>query len=265
MVKSHTQIPKFLLKGFSHKTKDGQKVFYLDLDDLLVKEGKINQLGTVVGFYNKEIEDFLNKNVERPFADLLVEFNEYAKEKRKPLTISRKDNDIIRRFMRYCLLRSDYFLAQVNTQSKLSFLVGGYTHNDVLAHVDFFSSNDFLENYNATILINHSDIEFVTLKNCYISAMVEGKQPKYIIPINRKIAIMLISNSENIGVKDTYEITPHIVVSDDVMKSINARALFNEIQYSGKFLVCSREKELEELVDLIAEKNVKGEELLPIT
>ena len=66
-VKSHVQMPKGLMKAFSHRTENGRCVYYLDLKDMEIKEEKINALGAIEGYFDKNSELILDRLYESPF------------------------------------------------------------------------------------------------------------------------------------------------------------------------------------------------------
>ena len=74
-VKSHIQITKKLLFYFSHKDFDekgeGSFVYFLNLYNFEIGNKRINDFGTSLGYYSKDIENILNKQYENGFGSFI--------------------------------------------------------------------------------------------------------------------------------------------------------------------------------------------------
>lgn len=250
-INSHIQITKSLLRNFSHRTNEGEKVYYLDLLDNQIKEEKVKKLGTELGYYSEEVEKYLNEKVENKIGDVAKRFRDFSKQKINELIVTEEDQESIKQFFKYSMIRSGAVIKAANKASYISSFFGGYTTNDIISFVDdSLLVSPFMEYY-ADILINESDIEFVIPRNCFYSAMIKDKPTKYILPINPRVAFILIHNSEF----DRYIVDGkyhyHQINDDDVAISCNRRALFDEKQYNNKFIVANRKKELEDLQEYI--------------
>lgn len=68
-MKSHKQLPKFIIKNFQNKSG---KVYYYDIKNKLIGEAGPKVLGTEEGYFSNIIENLLNAKVESPFSAFLA-------------------------------------------------------------------------------------------------------------------------------------------------------------------------------------------------
>jgi hypothetical protein len=246
-VNSHIQITKSLLRGFSHDTDGGEKVYYLDLSDNAIKEEKIKTLGTEYGYYNEDIEKFLSKEVECKIGDISKLFKDFSKQKNKQLIITTEEKECINEFFKYSLIRSTYTIKAVNKASFFSKSFNGYTTNDIFQFANDSILVNFFEKFDSDILLNKSNVEFVIPRNCFYSAMVTDKPTKYVLPINSRTAFILINKCElsNFIIDGKHHYLQ--ISDDDVVNSFNKRALVDEKFFNNAFVVANRKKELEDL------------------
>jgi hypothetical protein len=248
LVNSHIQITKALLKNFSHKTNGIKKVYYLDLHNLEIKEEKIKILGTEYGYYCEEIESFLSKEVESKIGDIVKLFKEFSHGRVQQMEIPPEQQERIKLFCRFSLIRSNYVLKIVNDTSVVARIIGGLSTNNI---IPFYDSFDPFEGYISTVLVNKSNVEFVIPRNCVYSVTVKGKGPQYILPLTPKVAFLLIHSSELINHTFNGKYHYPVIIDDEIAIRCNKHALFTEKQYNNTFIVASREKELEKLLKFI--------------
>ena len=68
LIDSHIQMPKSVLKRFEDKN---HRFYYFDVKGGFIgNNGHSGKINTKQGFYSKEAEEFLNKNIEKPFSEL---------------------------------------------------------------------------------------------------------------------------------------------------------------------------------------------------
>ena len=165
---SHVQITSALLEKFSHKSfidgkPAGRKVFYLDLKDNEIKEGKINVLGTIKGYYSEKMENYLKKNIEGKFGEVAKKAIDYANGKIKQFEI---DFGTVKSFFLYSILRSNLIVNSVNNgRSELQkILLPPITHEEILLHPEA-AEGAFADCF-VSIFINDSNVDLVIPKNC---------------------------------------------------------------------------------------------------
>jgi hypothetical protein len=254
-VNSHIQITKALLRKFSHKTVETNefgtntvdKVYYLDLTDNKIKEEKINILGTEKGYYSDEVERFLCDDVESKLGEIIKIASEFQRGKSNLFILSPKHKINIVNFFRFCLIRNENLIKEVNRNSVFSQLVGGYTKNYLLSNINLVDVELLFNGYFPNLLINTSNVELVIPRNCFYSAMVKGKPTRYIMPINPKVALVLINETERFNLVKDGKLLYLQIDQDKILKCFNQRALFDEKIYNNSFVVANRKDELEDL------------------
>lgn len=80
MQNSHVQLSQLLMRGFSFKTAEGDKVRYLDLNDNTIKEEKVNKIDAIPGYFDEDVEQQL-ANIESKFGEVILKFKIFRKKK----------------------------------------------------------------------------------------------------------------------------------------------------------------------------------------
>lgn len=245
MINSHIQISNFLLKAFAHKTvKDGLKVWYLDLEDNKIKEEKISKLDTEFGYYDKDVEDLL-ADAESAIGNIVRKFKDFERKK-KNITISIKEMEIISRFIQYVLLRNSQ-IAQIFKEASI-FLDEKSTHSDVIRYCEVGKPALILKGYKANILINKTNKSFVISKNVLYAERM-NKQEIYLMPVSPKVAIVMMPIPMfNAYVKN--EILEYAeTIDENLIQRLNNTVYYTEKETSNKFVVGYKD-ELERLQNL---------------
>lgn len=253
-IKSHIQMPKSIMKSFSHKG-DGRQVYYLDLKDNSIKVEKINTLGTALGYYSEETENHLADEVETPLGNLTKKARDFSNNKISKIEIGFDDETIIKKYIQYSLVRSKKVLDIMNRESKLSFLWNGYRTEHIFKYTNLPNDFDFFEDYRVTILSNLTKSNWVCPRNCFISGIVDGKKTKYIIPVNEKIAFLLIDKNEFELMKKASNASYYAVCDVELVENYNMRAYYEEKHFNNSFLISKDEETLIRLLE-----NIKHDE-----
>lgn len=250
---NHVQVSKFLMKPFSHKTQDGKQVYYLDLKTGIILEEKINKLGTMPDYYYPETEEFLANEVESKVGDVLALIKKAAKNIQS-IEITEEDDNNIKKLFAYTFLRSDGLKNEtVNGSSYLKYLPEKEQIELILKHPNFAIRlfSDFFSN----ILINESTVNFVLPHNCVYSISSINKTNNedfnfLCMPISLDCCVILIPNKHRdkyIKGNSFYGLS---LVSDDIVKDFNNRALASERTNSKRFIIGDR-VELQRLSTLL--------------
>lgn len=251
--KSHIQITKALLKNFSHKSfidgkPEGRKAFYLDLKDNQIKEEKINVLGTEEGYYSAEMENYLNKNVESKFGEIMKNALDYTNGKIGQFPIN---SVIIKTFFLYSILRSNYIFNKVNNdRSKLAkLLLPPISHEEILLHPE--AAEGAFSDCFANIFFNDSTTDLVITKNCVYQVAYKSGNACAFLPIAPKVAFILMHNNDNDGIFHGNGMLAANTSEESLINVFNEKALEYEQKWSNGFVVASRMIELEYLQNVI--------------
>ena len=79
-VNSHIQLPRFILKNFMNTAG---KVNHLNLEDCSLHALGPKQLGVQKGYYSKDMEQYLCRQIEQPFSVLVDSVNTYIRQGEK--------------------------------------------------------------------------------------------------------------------------------------------------------------------------------------
>jgi len=244
-INSHIQITRALLDKFSHKTKEGRKVYFLDLTDNQIKEEKTRLLGAKLGYYSEDVERFLG-TIERGFGEATKRIIKSIQQNSDVFELTEKDILYIKYFFHYMLIRSNYFLSIVREGRIFAKIFNGfYTTNNIIRFTEDFEGSPFNQCY-VNLLKNVSNTEFVIPKNCYYNMITEKDGHRgYVLPITPQIAILLLKGEPDID--QNGRIMRLRIDKDEVARSFNNAALACERYYNNDFIVAKHRETLEEL------------------
>ncbi len=244
-MKSHIQITKGLLKRFSSKAYNedkkpiGQYSYYLELDTNKIKYESINDIGSEKDYYTKEIEQFLNTNIEKPFGEVASKVRDFERRKIETLSISEEGQNTILEFFNYSLIRSDKVLEEVNKHSIAALLLGGLKKEAL-----FGLTPNFFKDMKVNILLNRTKINFVIPKNCFYAVTSNNKELTYVLPFTPRIAFILLSAEDANGyIRDGKKYYSEVHEQKTVEK-MNIMAYETEKQTDNGFIVSQTKEEL---------------------
>jgi hypothetical protein len=164
VINSHIQITQGLLRGFSFKESDGEKVYYLNLENNNIGKEKIRILGSEKYYYSEQNEEFLGK-IENDFGQTVDKIKKFQKQKLMNIVIDKNDFFNIKQFFEYSFIRSEKYLEQINKESISSQLLGSFKHDDIIEISKNTNIAKLFNYFKTNIIINNSNINFVIPRN----------------------------------------------------------------------------------------------------
>lgn len=157
-INSHVILPKSILDRFSHRKKEGDYVYYLDLNDKKIKEKKSRLLGTLKYYYTDKIEDELDRKFESKIGEVIKDIEDSIfKNHQRELT----DLDyikIIRDFFKITKLRDPQFLEHFNKDISTKYNAR-INQNKVIEYNEVI---EYFDEKKVYLIINTSKFGFVT-------------------------------------------------------------------------------------------------------
>ena len=246
MQNSHVQLSQLLMRGFSFKTAEGDKVRYLDLNDNTIKEEKVNKIDAIPGYFDEDVEQQL-ANIESKFGEVILKFKNFQK-KEKNFMLSKNDLNVIYCFFDCLILRNEKMAA---LSEKSSVILSGFdaTHSDVLRWYDYNdNSYRILGDKRVNILVNRTDMNFVLPRNGFYYVRKNGEY-EYVLPLNKKVAIIMM-DQKLYGEHRYGDILEYAYIDlDEEIKKFNDMAYYAEKDMNNKFVIGS-EDELKRLQKL---------------
>ena len=251
VVNSHVQIPNCILKQF--RSSKSKTVFYLDLNDLRIHSCSSRRLGAERGYYSKEMEEYLNKEIDTPIAKLVSEANEFAQKRTDKIVITDEYENIIKKYMTASMARSKLCFNSFLRASFSAALFDPQINHDSAV---FFSTlqnggiNPVIQNHEVHIIVNICDRVFVVPRNCFYS--YERKDCTcYALPISPFCVIALVPEGYPTDYIDGEACYLHVIDNPDIIWEFNCSALNYELGYNHSFVASYRQKELQELKQLL--------------
>lgn len=247
-VKSHVQMPKGLMKAFSHRTENGRCVYYLDLKDMEIKEEKINALGAIEGYFDKNSELILDRLYESPFFQATQNIRKFSQDKLESFSLTQEDEDAFLSFLKIALTRSKKTRESMESKSIIASVLPEVFSAQVVPTMHYvLSTTSVLNGLRLNFLINKSKLRLVAPRNCAVYSVKDGFG-YYILPISPYVAVLyqpeqlyqrMLSKEGN----PCYALVEQ--GEEEIIQSINLAAGKNEQFYNNEFLIGARRNELE--------------------
>lgn len=235
---SHIQITQGILRGFSHKTSEGNKVFYLDLNDFKIKEEKIRILGSKEFYYNEQNERYLSV-IEKNFGEATAKIKMFGKGTKEKITLDQSDCKNIKRFFNYTFVRSEKNLDEVNRYSVASKILGNMKHDELIELVKSDEKSlSYFKDFKINVIINKTSKEFITLRSVYyLLKKHEYNREMYIMPLNGKVAIAMIHNDDYHKYENKEGVFYLSINDENSVQKMNEIALRYEQKQNDEFIV----------------------------
>lgn len=186
VLKSHTQVPKLLLKRFC----DNDKLYVLNTNTNNIHSSSASTYNRTLGFYSMYFEKYLNYNYEDQLGNLISNIESFVYNKQDRLVIE----DILgfaEKIFRMSLFRSPRFIKSVNEQSLTSVLIdGGYDHEHIAYMMEDMNIK-LLKNMKVFLMVNKTAMGLVTLKPMISNIKTKGYDCM-ILPLDPKFALMIV-------------------------------------------------------------------------
>lgn len=242
-VDSHIQAPKSLIKQFCGKNG---RMYRYDFATGQIRACGAKVLGTEHGYYSEGMEQYLGREIEAPFAELVNKIRPFLEGSSPSLSLDSNAELVLKRFVKAAAARSGMAWNSFFHNSVYAQFFDDQTNHDRLVlyclktnAVPFF---DF-EDYHMAILQNETNCPFVLPRNCFYVVFSNGYRC-IITPISPKYVLALVPDDyqglfEPLG----RHVTAPLFRKDDIW-IMNQTALEYEYVYNRSFVVCPDRAEL---------------------
>lgn len=247
---SHIQLPNGVLKHFrSNELEASGRVIYLDLNDGSIHLSGSKRLGTETGYYSKEIESYLNKEIETPFTSLAAKVRSFAENDLDALVLDVTVEETFKRYIVAAMARSKLALDSLLSSSKTAQHVSMQENHDDLVFISTRSNNGIiplLETHKMLVLINKTDRQFVVPRNCFYTIQSNGCSC-IVAPISPICALELVPENFTGNSIDGEECRLGYIDDPNIISEMNKQALRYEYSFNQTFVASASHFELEEL------------------
>lgn len=253
-IRSHVQMPKSLLKRFQNKN---HRFFYYDIRKNFVgTNGTAESLNTERGYFSPEMEQYLSKNIEAPFGQILSVIDRIDFEQERFLMPA--DFEKLTKTFVYALMardpreiedaNRDMFFSQIffSKQMRHDYLT--------LKRIKIANRKDFLSDYLLTFMLNSTDVPFV-LPISGIYGYQMGKYRIISLPVTPEIALCFvhIDDAGDLIVEEN-KASLWKVTSPVMIRKINEKAFEAQISRNHGWLICPYREELDRLKEEIPKR-----------
>ena len=249
-VDSHIQLPRFILNYF--KRPNGQ-VCYLSLNDFRLHSCGPKKLGTQKGYFSKEMEQYLSRQIEHPSSKLVAEVTAFVEQEKESITLPADVENVCKRYVSAAAYRSEKAYSNFMEGSLTAGLFDAQTnHDDLVLFSTQHNGGIFLglEKARMMVLVNRTERLFVVPRNCFY-IISSNSMPCIIAPTSPKCAFGIVP--ESFPVEDGFHLW--FVDDPDDVWHMNKQALCMEFAFNHEFVVSTDKSELEQLKSY-AEANI---------
>lgn len=257
---SHIQLPNNILEQFRDTTTDEKQVPFIDLHDNFIHSKSSKKLGTAKDYYSKEMEKWLNANIESPASNLFARVRQFCLSDSKSVSISQEDEMTFKIFVKNMLARSNLAGNSYSKHDSSPFPLSKQNKNDGLVSITMQihgSIDSILSEMKMVILINRSSCNFVVPRNAIYTAAY-GDSYRLIAPIHPAIALTLIPNRYFNDFNHEGIFYCDEILDPRQIHHLNVEALKCEYAFNKEFVASCRKQEL---VDLLPYLNNNYDEL----
>lgn len=250
-IRSHVQMPKSLLKRFQN-TKN--RFFYYDIRKKYIgTRGTAESLNTERGYFSPEMEQYLSKNTESPFGQILSVIDRIDFEQ-ECFLMPPDFEKLTKNFVYALMARDPYEIENANRDMFFSqILFTKQMRHDYLTRrrIELANRKDFFSDFLLTFMVNKTDIPFV-LPIAGIYGYQMGKYRMINLPVTPEIALCFV-HIDDVGdlIIGENKISLWEVTSPVVIRKINEKAFISQIKRNQGWVVCPHREELDRLKEKI--------------
>lgn len=231
--KSHVLLPKQLMKPYSIKQgKEGKVVNVLHLPELNITQEKINDLDAEEKYFHPVIEDFLDKQIESKFSNVIDKVRGFL-FKKQDIKLTRNDLQIIRKFFQFTFARSKEVFQSILDGSVLLKHVSGITHSVLFGYVN--GSDYIFDKKRVSFIVNETNNKhgFVCPHNVvYYFYNEDEKRHNLAITISSKLIVCL-----NIDIEDDKNVNIMSFHKDEDIDLINTATYITEKNHKSQYII----------------------------
>lgn len=250
---SHIQVTQAILRAFAESTSDGRQVWYMSLQDCTIQREKTRILGTAPNYYSDNTEDFLKREIEGKVGEVFKLFRKFSRASSKAnvaSSISKQlgaNQEIIKRFFVYSLLRSKRILERIKNQSVYAqFIEGGITPDMVLSlPAPAFM---YFADFRVSLCINKTQVEFLIPFSCVYTIKLLNNHPIWVMPISPYCSILLEH-------KDDFDPDMYTEINNEKIARFFNDSAFESENTLGKRFLAGNLVELQRISSALQEKN----------
>lgn len=247
-VKSHIQMPRFLLSRFEN---ENHSFFYYDVSKGFIgTNGHAKTLNTEHGYYPDEIEKLLSDEIENPFSQIL-RFIDLLDLEQPSFTMNSIDENNIKQFLISLIVRSPLFIDSIGKNS-VFFDLFSQTDQHTMAILQGMQEAQKLrlfDDYRVTFTVNKTKKPFILpISGVYFYSLNGFAHAT--LPVSPHVALSLIEASgipfiEKEGITRLY-----LVMQEKHITKLNRFALQEQCKQNYGYVISPVKDALEELLTM---------------
>lgn len=246
-VNSHIQMPKCVLKRFEN---ENHSFYYYDVEKSIIgSNGHAKSINTQLGYYSKDVEQYLNDNIEAPFSSAL-QFIDSTNFDEPGFCVSPEFQSNVKSFIYALIAREPKILSVVDEYSVFWDLLSEQAQHNFAAvkGTELAHEQGFFDSYVVTFSVNKTKKPFV-LPMCGIYSYKLHDSIHVNLPVSPQIAITLV---EPKGVSKLFNkniLNMYSIENESIVDCFNGKAFKTQCNAGWGYLVSPEKNVLEELME----------------
>ena len=237
-VRSHIQIPKFVIKNF---TDPQGKVYYYDFQKGYIRHGYPKSINTECGYYSPEMEKALCQLVESRFSKVLRKTEKISKG--EPIAFTPEEQDTAFLYF-YSLVARGTAVAKIILSNCITSCLlddQGFHDFTVESVIHVLCANNFFADAVVTVGLNTTSVPFVLPGSGYYAS-----NGAVIMPLTPYFAILLVYEKQE-RFWDGKQCLVALFDTPDTIRNANIRAFSIELE-NRRFVAANTREQLEEIM-----------------
>lgn len=116
-IKSHIYLAESILKRFSFQDKNKKYwLNYIDTNSMQIRLESTRRFNRELGYYTYKNELKLKSNSEEKIGNIITKLENHRKNNKTDFILSKKDKEILTKYLAYQWLRSDYLMQEIKNR-----------------------------------------------------------------------------------------------------------------------------------------------------
>lgn len=234
-INSHIQMPESALKRFENQH---HQYYYYDVEGQFIgNHGHASSTNTQHGFYSRDVEEFLNANIETPFSNLMKTVDEIHIDPPQG-HIDAVFDYTAKRFVYALVARNPDSIDRIKEYPFLTEVLTDREARDAGMMLGFAAEveRDFLAGFGTTVAVNITEVPFI-LPTCGAYYVQMRGIMHIALPVTPQKAIVFVEENGVDAIIHDGIVHPYRVDDISAVQVFNEAALSTQCRYGNGYVV----------------------------
>ena len=235
LINSHIQMPESVLKRFENQH---HQYYYYDVEGQFIgNHGHASSTNTQHGFYSRDVEEFLNANIETPFSNLMKTVDEIHVDPPQG-HIDAVFDYTAKRFVYALVARNPDNIERIKDYPFLTEILTEVEARDAGMMLGFAAEveREFLAGFGTTVAVNITEVPFI-LPTCGAYYVQMRGIMHVALPVTPQKAIVFVEERGTDVIIHDGIVHPYHVDDASAVQVFNKAALSTQCRYGNGYVV----------------------------